>query len=74
MKNEDLDKLMETIGSGGGGALVAIVASLMAIMKSQPDFNHDRFKQEISSLIEHPDTTEFQKKLWTCLIQQRIMI
>jgi hypothetical protein len=54
---------METIGNGGGGALVAIVASLMAIIKSQPNFDHGRFKEEISTLIEHPNTTEIQKTL-----------
>jgi hypothetical protein len=74
MKNEDFDKLMDTIGNGGGGALVAIVASLMAIIKSQPNFDHSRFNEEISSLIAHPNTTEIQKKLWTCLLQQRIAI
>jgi len=62
MKNEDFDKLMDTIGNGGGGALVAIVASLMAIMKSQPNFDHDRVKEEICSLVEHPGTNEIQKK------------
>ena len=74
MKNEDLDKLMGTIGNGGGGALVAIVASLLAIIKSQPNFDHGRFKEEISTLIEHPNTTEIQRKLWNCLVQQQISI
>lgn len=69
MKNEDLDKLMDTIGNGGGGALVAIVASLMAIIKSQPNFDHDSFREEISTLVEHPNTTEIQRKLWNCLIR-----
>jgi len=72
MKNEDLDKLIATIGNGGGGALAAVVASLLAIIKSQPNFDHAGFTKEISTLIEHPNSTEIQKKLWTCLIQQRI--
>jgi hypothetical protein len=72
MKNEDLNRLMEIIGDKGGGALVAVVAALMAIIRSQPNFDHERFKEEIFSLVEHPKTTEFQKKLWNCLIQQQI--
>ncbi len=69
MKSEDFDKLMATVGNGGGGALAAVVASLIAIMKSQPNFDHDRFTAEISSLIEHPAATAIQKRLWTCLAQ-----
>ena len=68
MKNEDLDQLMEIIGNAGNGALVAVIASLLAIMKAQPNFSPERFKEEIASLVQHPKTTEFQKKIWNCLI------
>jgi hypothetical protein len=67
-----IKKLMEIIGDKGGGALVTVVAPLMAMMRWQPNFDHERFKEEISSLVEHPQTTEFQKRLWNCLIQLQI--
>ena len=53
----------DAIGKTSGEQMVVILGIIAAVMKSTPNFKHDVFKEEISALMHHPETTEFQKSL-----------
>ena len=68
MKEEDLQKFGEILGQAHGETLIAIIASIKAVARSQPGFDAKIFNENIVALINHPNATDVQKAIWTAFI------
>jgi hypothetical protein len=57
------------LGRINGDNMVAISAALKSIINSQPHFDRENFKKEITNRIREPRATEIQKLFWKSLLE-----
>jgi hypothetical protein len=69
MTTEDLEILAKAIGDSQGEMVTAFAITIKAIIKSQPNFNHQLFLIEMNWALKHPNTTPFQTALLQAVLK-----